>query len=158
MTIARAVGRRLLGLFADLAEDSNASLKVTLRNILDQLGAQVVGSIENFIEHGLRAALEMNRLAAPILRGTAALDPAIVLQAVEQARERRSFNPHALGDFLLGELVSALGKVNKGAPFTLAQTEGPQALIELRTPGARGAEKDKTELVNVWWRHVRQID
>jgi hypothetical protein len=37
-----------------------------------------------------------------------------------------------------------MGKMNKSAPFTLAQTEGPQALIELRAPGARRAEKDET--------------
>ena len=150
MTIARAVRRRLLGLCTNLAEDSNASLEVTLRNILDQLGAQVVGSIENFIEHGLRAALEMDRLAAPILRGTAALDPAVVLKPVEQARQRWSLNSHAFGDLFLGELVSSLGKMHERPPFSLAQTEGPQALIEPRAPGARGAEKDKTELVNVW--------
>jgi hypothetical protein len=109
-----------------------------------------VGSVENFIEHGLRAALEMDRLAAPILCRPAALDPAVVLQAVEQSRERRSFNPHAFGDFLLGKFVSSLGQMHERPPFSLAQPEGTQALIELRAPGARRAEKDKTELVNVW--------
>jgi len=35
MTVARAVGRRLLGFFADPGQDPNASLKITLRNILN---------------------------------------------------------------------------------------------------------------------------
>jgi hypothetical protein len=47
--------------------------------------------------------------------------------------------------------------MNEGPPFTLAQTEGAQALVELRAPGARGTEEDKAELVNVWWRHVQEI-
>jgi hypothetical protein len=83
MSIARPVCRRLLGLFANLAEDSNASLEVTLRNILDQFRAQVVGSVENFIENGLGAALEMNDFTTTILRGAAAFDPAIVLKPVQ---------------------------------------------------------------------------
>ena len=143
MTILRAVGR-LLRLGPDLRENTDAGLEITLRNILDQLMAQVVGGIENFIQDRFRTALKMHDLAAAIFRGAAALDPAVILQTVEQSRQGWSLDSHSLGDFFLGELISALGKMNERSPFALAQTERAQALIELRAPGARGAEKHQT--------------
>jgi hypothetical protein len=157
MTIARAVRRRLLGLLPDPREDSNASLKVTLRNILDQFGTQVVGGIENLIEHGLGTALEMDGLATPVGGGTAALDPTVILETIEQAGKGWTLDTHALGDFFLGKVVSTLGKVNERAPLALAQPKRPQALVELRPPGACSAEEYESELVDIWTRHVREI-
>ena len=152
MTVARAV-RRLLGLFPDSGENPNARFEVTLRNILDQLVAQVVGSIENLVQHRLGPPLEMNRLAPSIGGGTAALDPAIILQAIEQPGESGAFDAHPLGDFFLGELVPALGEMNECPPFSLAQSEGSQALVEPGPPSAGCAEEDEAELVDVGRRH-----
>lgn len=156
MTIARAV-RGLLGFLPDPGEDSNASLEVTLRNFFDQFGAQVVGGIKNLIEDGFRAPLEMHGLATAICRGSAAFDPAIFLQPIEQSSESGPFDAHAFGDFLLGELIPALGEVNERPPFALAQAEGPQALIEPGPPGTGGAEKDETEFTKMRRRHRKKM-
>lgn len=102
-------------------------------------------------------ALEMDRLAPSIRLGPAAFDPAVVLESIEQARQGCAFNSHALGDFLLGAIVSSLGKMNKRPPFPLAQAEGAEPLIEPGAPGAGGPEEDQAELVDVWRRHVQLI-
>src|SRR5204863_5417962 len=52
---------------------------------------------------------------------------------------------------------SSLGKMDKRAPFALTQAEGAQTLIELRPPGAGGAEENESELVDIWTRHVRKL-
>src|SRR4051812_8086284 len=97
----------------------------------------------------------MDRLAAPVRRGTPALDPTVVLKAIKEAREGRALNAHPFGDFLLGQVISPLGEVNKRPPLALAQAQGTQPLVELGPPGARGPEKHESKLVNVWRRHVR---
>ena len=51
--------------------------------------------------------------------------------------------PIRLGNLLLGELVSGQGKLNQRPPFSLAEAERAEALIELGAPGAGGAEKHK---------------
>ena len=84
-------------------------------------------------------------LAAAIAGRLAPFDPAVLLQPVEQAGQGRLFNSHPLGDFLLGELVSALRKVNERPPFALAQAERAQPLIELGAPGTGGAEEEQAE-------------
>jgi hypothetical protein len=112
--------RGLLCPLPDPGENPNAGLEVTLRNIFDQLGAQVVGGVENLVEHTFGTPLEMDRLATAIGRRAAALDPAVILQPVEQARESRAFDSHSLGDLLLSEIVSSLGEVNQRPPFSLA--------------------------------------
>jgi len=104
----------------DPAEDSNAGLEVTLRNILDQFRPQVVGGIENLFQDRFGTPLEMNGFAAAIIRRFAALDPAVVLEAVEQARQSRFLDSHPLSDFFLGKFVSALGKMDQRPPFPLA--------------------------------------
>jgi hypothetical protein len=99
----------------------------------------------------------MDRFATAICRGTAPLAPAVILEAIEQARQGGALDAHALGNFFLGALVPTLRKVNERAPFALAQTERAQPLVELRPPGAGRAEKHKAKLINVWWRHLRKI-
>src|SRR5205807_159296 len=155
-TIARAI-RRPFRLVPYFREHSNTGLEITLRNIFDQFGAQVVGGIENFIEHGFRASLEMNGLAAAIFGRAAPLDPTVVLEAIEQTRERCALDSHPLGDFLLGEFISALRKMHQRAPFALAQAEWAEPLIEPGPPGARRAEEDEAEFVDIWRRHGREI-
>ena len=137
----------------DLREHANASLKVTLRNILDQFRAQLMGGIENLIEHCFRAALKMDDFAAAIFGRTAALDPAVILETVEQAREGGAFDPHPLSNFFLGKFVSALGEMNERPPLTLAQSERAEPLVQLCPPGAGRAEEDQAELIAVWRWH-----
>src|SRR5206468_4992109 len=121
--------------------------------IFDQFVAQAVGSVENLLEHRLRAALEMDDLAPPIIGRFAPFDPTVLLETVEQTREGWPLNAHPLGDLLLRELVSTLGQVDERAPLPLAQAERTQALIEFGAPGTGGAEEQKTELVNVGTAH-----
>src|SRR5688500_15905345 len=144
---------RLLRLCPDLAENANTGLEIALRNILDEFFAQIVRGIENFIQDGLRTPLQMDDLAAPIKRGTATLDPRVVLQTIQQTSQGGPLNSPPLGDFLLGKLVSTEREMNQRAPFALAKPEGPQALIQLRPPGPRRAEKHETQFIDVWWRH-----
>jgi hypothetical protein len=99
----------------------------------------------------LEAIRAATAVAAPVL---APFDPTVILQPIEQAGERRFFDAHPLRDFLLGKFVSALRKVDQRPPFALAQAERAQALIKLRAPGARRAEEQKTELVDVGRRHL----
>jgi hypothetical protein len=136
-------GAGLLSLVTDLGENADARLEITLRDILNQFGAQLVGGVENFIEDRLRATLKMDRLAATIFRGTTTFDPAVVLEAVEQSREGRAFNAHAFGDFFLSELISTLRKKHQGAPLSLAEAERAQTLIEPGSPGSGGPKEDK---------------
>ena len=156
MAIPVGVGG-LLGLLPDPGENSNAGFEVTLRNILDQLGAQVVGGVENLIEHGFGTPLEMDGLAAAIRRRASPFDPAVLLQPIEQAGKGRAFDSHSLGDFLLGQFISALREMNERAPFSLAKAERAEPLVEPRAPGARGPEKDEAELVDVGRRHAREM-
>src|SRR5256885_7848597 len=79
--------------------------------------------------------------------------PAIVLQTIQQSREGRAFDTHPLGDLFLSELVSPLGEMDEGPPFSLAQAQRAQPPVELRPPGAGGPEKDETEFVDVGRRH-----
>lgn len=95
----------------------------------------------------------MHNLATPVARGTAALDPSVILQTIEQAGQRRSLDSHSLGDFLLGEFVSAERKMNQGAPFALAQPQGSKTLIESCPPRSGGAEKHESQFIDVWRRH-----
>src|SRR5205085_7480823 len=115
--------------------------------------AEFVRGTKDLIEHGLRAALEMDNLAAPIVRRFFALDPTIGFEAVEQAGKGRLFNAHVLGDFLLREAIAAAREMHKSAPLALAQTEGTEALVERRAPGTRGAEKHETKFINGGRRH-----
>jgi len=156
VTIARAI-RRSFRLFPYFREDSNTGFEVSPRNIFDQLGSQVVSGVENFIEDRFRASLEMNGLAAAIFGRPTPLYPTIVLEAIEQTGECCALDPHALGDFFLGEFISALRKMHQRAPFALAQTERPQTLVELGAPRARGPEEDKAEFVDIWRRHGREL-
>jgi hypothetical protein len=148
VTIARAI-RRSFRLFPYFREDANAGFEVLLRNIFDQFLAQIVSRIKNLIENRFGTPLEMDRLATPIVGGTPALHPAIVLEAIEQSGERCTFDSHPLRDFFLSEPVSALRKMHQRPPFPLAQAERPQPLIEPRPPGTGGAEKDKTEFAEI---------
>src|SRR5438045_1317080 len=152
MTIARAI-RRSFRLLPYFRENLNASFEVSLRNIFDQFHAQIVGGVENLFENGLGTALKMEGFATAVLRGIASLDPAVGFQTVEQTGERRAFDSHPLRDFFLGEFVSALRKMHERSPFSLTQPERSQTLVELRPPGARGAEEHKAEFVDVQWRH-----
>jgi hypothetical protein len=149
--------RGLLRLLPNTGENSNTSLEVTLRNIFDQFRAQVVGGIENFVQHGFGTALEMNRLATTICFRPAAFDPAVVLEPIEQARQGRAFDSHSLGDFLLGEIVSSLGEMNERPPFSLAQAERAEPLVEPGAPGAGRPEEDQAELVYIRRRHAREM-
>jgi hypothetical protein len=135
--------------FPDLREDANASLKVVRWNILYELATQPVGSIEYFFEDSFRATLEVDDLAPPVVGRFSPLDPTILLEPVEQTGESWLFNAHPLSNFLLGELVPALGKVDERAPLALAQTERAQTLIKFRAPGTSGAEEQKTELIGI---------
>src|SRR5436190_13509499 len=99
----------------------------------------------------------MNGLAAAIVCGIPALDPAVIFQAVQQTRERRAFDSHPLGDLFLGKSISALGKMHERPPFSLAQAEGAQALVELRPPSPGGAEEDEAEFAEVGRRHDREL-
>ena len=99
----------------------------------------------------------MDRLAPSIRLGPAAFDPAVVLEPIEQARQGGAFDSHSLGDFLLGAIVSSLGKMNERPPFSLAQAEGAEPLIEPGAPGPGGAEEDQAELVNIRRRHAQLI-
>ena len=99
----------------------------------------------------------MNGFATAITGGFATLDPAIVLQPVEQARQGRLFDPHSFGDFFLGKFVSALGKMDERPPFPLAQPEGAQALVQLRAPGARGPEEKKAEFIDIRRSHAGEL-
>jgi hypothetical protein len=152
VTVAHAI-RRSFRFFPDFREHPNARLEVSLRNIFDQFGAQIVGRVENLFQDGFRTALEMDRLAAAILGGVAALDPAIGFEPIEQAGQSRAFDSHPLRDFFLGPSVSALRKMHERPPFSLAQTEWSQTLVELGAPGAGGPKEDKAEFVDVRWRH-----
>ena len=148
MTVARAI-RRPFRLFPDFSQHFNADFEVSLRNIFDQFPAQIVGRVKNLLEDRLRAALKMDGLAAAILRGIPSPDPAVVFEAIEQAGEGRAFDSHPLRDFFLGEFISALRKMHERPPFSLAQSERAQTLVELRPPGARGAEENQAEFVDV---------
>jgi hypothetical protein len=103
-----------------------------------------VGGIENFIEDGFRTPLEMDDFAAPVFGRATALNPAVLLQTVEQSGQGWSLDAHSLGDLFLSEFVSAQRKLHQRAPFALAQPEGAEALIELGAPGSRGGEKHET--------------
>jgi hypothetical protein len=149
--------RRSFRFFPDFREHSNARFQVSLRNIFDQFGAQIVGSIENFFEDGFGTALEMDRLAAAILRRIAPLNPAIGFEAIEQTGQGRAFDSHPFRDLFLGEFISALGEVHQRPPFPLAQPERPQTLVEPGSPGSSSAEEDKAELADVGWRHFREL-
>src|ERR1700674_6002445 len=108
---------------------------------------QLVRGVEDFFQNGFRTALQMDNFATPIVRRPAPFHPAIFLEPVEQAGESRSFNPHAPGNFLLREFVSALREMDQRPPFALAQAERAQALVELGAPGPSGAEKHLAEFV-----------
>jgi hypothetical protein len=114
-----------------------------------------MGGIENLVEYASGTALEMDRLATAIGGRAAAFDPAVVLEPIEQARQGCAFDSHPLGDFLLGAIVRALGKMHERPPFSLAQAEWAQALIEPGAPGTSGPEEDQAELVNVRRRHAQ---
>jgi hypothetical protein len=154
VTVARAI-RRPLCLVPDFREDSNTGLEILLRDIFDQFGAQVVGGIENLVEDGLGTPLEVDSFAAAIFRRTAALDPAVVFQTVEQTGESRALDSHSLGDLLLGELISAFRKMDERSPFSLAQAERAEALIEPGAPGSGRAEEHEAEFVDIGRWHER---
>src|SRR3954470_1110566 len=104
VTIARAI-RRSFRLCPDFREDSNTGLEIAPRNIFDQFGAEVMGSVENLVEHCFRTALEMDGLATAIRIRIAAFHPAVIFQTIEQTGEGGAFDSHPLGDDLLGQLV-----------------------------------------------------
>ena len=70
----------------------------------------------------------MDDFAAAIVRRAAAFHPAVFLEPIEQAGKGRAFNAHALGNFFLGQFVSALREMDQRPPFALAQAERAQAL------------------------------
>jgi hypothetical protein len=152
-TVSRG-GRGFFRFLPDLGEDANAGLEVVRRNVLYEFVAEPVRGVENFFEDSLRAALEMDDFAPPVVERFSPLNPTVLLEPVKQTGERWLFNAHPLGDLLLREFVPTLRKVNERAPLALAQTERAETLIEFRAPGARRSEKQKTELVNVGRRHV----
>src|SRR5437763_1971713 len=157
MTIARAI-RRSFRLFPYFRQDPNTSFEIALRNILNQFGAKVVGGIENFFEDGLRAALQMDGLAAAVLGGIASLHPSVGFQTIKQAGEGRAFDSHPLCDLFLGEFVSALRKMNQGPPFSLADSELSQTRVQLRPPGAGRADEKTADAVDVEPRHGLEHD
>jgi hypothetical protein len=116
-----------------------------------------VCGVENLLQDSFRATLEMNDFAPAIVRRFASLDPAVLLEPVEQTGEGWLFNAHPLGDFLLGKLVPTLREVNKCPPLALAQAKRAQTLIEPCPPGPSGPEKQKTKLIGIGWRHARNI-
>ena len=152
MTIARAI-RRSFRLVPDFRKHPNTGVEIALRNIFNQFRAQVMGGIKNLVQDRLGTPLEMDCFATAIRRRTTAFDPAVIFQTVEQTGKRGALDPHSFGDLPLGERISALGKVNEGPPFSLAQAERAEALIEPGAPGAGGAEKDEAEFVDVGRRH-----
>src|SRR2546423_13259037 len=156
MTITRAI-RRSFRLVPDFREHANTGLEITLRNIFDQFRAQIVGGIKNLIQDSFRTPLEMDRFAAAILGRVTALHPAIIFQTVQQTGESRAFDSHPLRDLLLGKFVPTLREMHKCPPFSLAQAERTQALVELGPPGAGGAEEDETEFVDIRRRHGREL-
>ena len=119
------------------------------RDILYEFVAQPVRGVENFVEDRLRATLEVDNFAPPVVGRFSPLDPAIFLEPVEKTGERWLFNAHALGDLFLRQFVSTLRKMNKRAPLALGQAERAQALIELGAPGPGGAEEQKAKFIRV---------
>jgi hypothetical protein len=155
VAIARAI-RRLVRLVPDFREDSNTGLEIGLWNIFDEFGAQIVGGIKNLLQDCLGTPLKVDCFAPAIFRRTAAFDPAVGFQPIEQTGKSRAFDSHPFRDFLLGELIAALGKVNERPPFSLAQAQRSQAPIEPGPPGAGGAEKDETEFVDIGRWHTAE--
>ena len=154
MPVARAI-RRPFRLVFYFRENPNTSFQIALRNIVDELAPEVVGGIKNLVEHGLGTPLEMDGLAAAICRRAAALDPAVFLETIEQAGQSRAFDPHPFRDFLLGKRVSALGKMNERSPFSLAEPERAEPLVEPGAPGPGSAEENQAKLADIRRRHAR---
>ena len=77
--------------------------------------------------------------------------------SLEQAGKGRAFNAHTLGNFLLGQFVSALREMDQRPPFALAQAERAQALVELGAPGPGGAEEHLAEFVGIRGGHWPEL-
>jgi hypothetical protein len=114
---------RFLSLFPDLRQNSDAGFEVMGRNIFYKFVAQPVGGVENFVQNSLRATLEMDDFAAPVVGRFSSLDPTTFLKPIEQTGKGGLLNTHTLSNFLLREFVSTLGKVNERTPLALTQTE-----------------------------------
>jgi len=142
-------GRGFFRFLPDLREDADARFKIIRRNILYEFVAQPVRGVENFVEDSVRATLEMDDFAPPVVGRFSPLNPTVLLEPVEQTGEGWLFNAHALSDFLLREFVPTLGNVDERAPLALAQAERAQTLIEFGAPGTSGAEEQKTEFIRV---------
>src|SRR5436190_23881410 len=115
-----------------------------------------MGGVENLVEDCFRTALEMDGLATAVRIRIAAFHPPIIFQTIQQTGEGRAFDSHPLGDDLLGQLVSALREMDERPPFSLAETKRAQTLVEPGPPGARGAEEDEAEFVDIGRRHVQE--
>ena len=97
----------------------------------------------------------MDGLATTIARGAFPNNPAFLFQTMKQRHQRRFFNGEVLRDLGLGERFPGAGKVKKRAPARLAQSHGPEPLIELHPPGSGRAAEQKTEIIRIESLHVR---
>ncbi len=114
---------------------------------------QLLRGLKNLSQHSRGPLLEMNGLTAAILRVALSRDPAVFLQTIQNARERRLLNPDAGSDFFLRELVASAGEMRQGRPLTHAQTEWPETLVELRPPRTGGCGQEEANALNVRIQH-----
>ncbi len=103
----------------------------------------------NLLDDRLRAAAQMDCLAASILGRFLALDPAVALQSMQDAGKGRLFNPDQGGQLALSERGLGRGQVYQSHPFTLAQAEWAEAFVEAVAPGAGGAGQAHADFFEV---------
>jgi hypothetical protein len=124
------------GAIPNLSQHSQTNLQVAGRDRFNQFVTQVAGGLLNFLEQGARFCLELDGLAAAIVRRILAFDPAVLFEFAQQSRESWFFDPESLREVALGEMAAR--EMGEGAPPGLTQAERAQALIEPVAPDPRG--------------------
>lgn len=108
------------GAFPNAGQNAHTRFQIAARNILEQFVAKLLRCLKDAVEHASRALLQMDGLAAPIRGRALSLHPSVLLEAIEDTRERRPFHTHTICDLALRELVAAPRQMRQRGPFAHA--------------------------------------
>src|ERR1041384_3140079 len=144
-----SVSARLLRLFPDAIQHSDACAQIGRRNVVEQFVPKFESGGTNLFNDTPGARREMHRFATAIVRRILACDPTLALQPMQKRDQCWFFYAKMRRDLGLSQRPGRYRQMHQGAPFRLTQSHWLEALVQFQPPRPGGAVQKRSNLVDI---------
>ncbi|RML82420.1 hypothetical protein ALQ88_03292 [Pseudomonas savastanoi] len=130
----------------------HADAQIFLAHALEQLDTQHIGDGFNLFNQWQGSITEQDLFRASILDHRLALNQALLFKTVEQTRQGRPFDAHALRKLALGGRLGEPGEVQQDQPTRLRQAKIGKPTIQFGAPapGEMSELHPETVFISQW--------